>query len=281
MLRLRDGRRLGYAEYGDRHGRPVVFFHGTPGSRKIAGVAHRVATARAVRVIAPDRPGFGLSDFQPARRLIDWPTDVLQLADALGLERFAVAGVSGGGPYVAACAWRIADRLTRAGIISGMGPVDDPALAAALGLRYRTGVAVLRTAPGVARVVLALGALAMRHRPERVVDLIAGSMPAVDQVVLARPGVRALLIDDVREALRHGVCGATQELTLLSRPWEFRPEDIRLPVRLWHGEADGQVPVAIARRLAATIPQCHASFMGGGGHFWVFDHLDEVVSALI
>ena len=281
LLRLRDGRRLGYAEYGDRVGVPVLFFHGTPGSRRVAQVAHEVATRLAVRIIAPDRPGFGLSDFQPARKLIDWPADVVQLADALGLERFAVAGVSGGGPYVATCASRIADRLTRAGIISGMGPLDDPALTAGLRFGYRTGLGVVRTAPGVARVVLALGGLGMRHCPERLLDLVAGSMPAADRAVLVRPGVRALLIDDVREALRQGVRGAAHELTLFSRPWGFRPEGIRLPVRLWHGEADTQVPVAIARRLAATIPQCHASFMRGAGHFWVFDHLDEVVSALI
>jgi pimeloyl-ACP methyl ester carboxylesterase len=281
LVRLRDGRRLGYAEYGDRAGVPVLFFHGTPGSRRIARVAHEVAARLAVRIIAPDRPGFGLSDFQPARRLIDWPADVVQLADALRLERFAVAGVSGGGPYVAACALRIADRLTLAGIISGMGPLDDPALTAGLGLGYRTGLGVVRTAPGVARVVLALGGLGMRHCPELVLDLVTRSMPAVDRVVLARPAVRALLIDDVREALCQGVSGATQELTLFSRPWEFRPEDIRLPVRLWHGAADTQVPIAIARRLATRIPQCRASFMRDAGHFWVFDHLDEVVSALI
>jgi pimeloyl-ACP methyl ester carboxylesterase len=175
VLRLRDGRRLGYAEYGDRHGRPVVFFHGTPGSRKIAGVAHRVATARAVRVIAPDRPGFGLSDFQPARRLIDWPADVLDLADALGLERFAVAGVSGGGPYVAACARRLADRLTHAGIISGMGPVDDRALVAGLGAGYRAGLTLVRSAPVVARLLLALAARGVQHLPQRLFDRLMAS----------------------------------------------------------------------------------------------------------
>jgi pimeloyl-ACP methyl ester carboxylesterase len=281
VLRLRDGRRLGYAEYGDRHGVPVLFFHGTPGSGRIARVAHEVAARRAVRIIAPDRPGFGLSDFQPSRRLIDWPDDVLELAEALGLERFAVAGVSGGGPYVAACAWRIANRLTHAGIISGMGPVDDPALLAALSARYRAGLALVRRAPAMARVIVALAAHGVRHFPGRLFDRLVASSPPADQAILARPGMRALLIDDVQEALRRGGRGASRELTLFSRPWGFRIEDIRLPVRLWHGEADAQVPVAIARRLAATIPRCHARFMPGAGHFWVFDHLDEVVCALI
>ena len=154
VLRLSDGRRLGYAGYGDCHGAPVMFFHGTPGSRRVARWADQAARRHGIRLIAPDRPGFGLSDFQPGRTLGAWPKDVVELADALRLERFAVAGVSGGGPYVAACAWRLADRLSHAGIISGMGPIDDPALAgcsaARLSRRLRRGPpAARRSASGV------------------------------------------------------------------------------------------------------------------------------------
>ena len=156
-LELSDGRRLVYAEYGEFDGTPLLFFHGTPGSRRVARWADAAARRRGVRLIAPDRPGFGLSDPQPGRTLGDWPADVAELADALGLGRFAVAGVSGGGPYVAACAWRMPDRLTGAGIISGMGPLDDPTLAAALPRRYRAAF-------GLARRGAAPGRGSARHR---------------------------------------------------------------------------------------------------------------------
>jgi pimeloyl-ACP methyl ester carboxylesterase len=281
VLRLSDGRRLGYADYGDRHGAPVLFFHGTPGSRRVARCADQVARRRGVRLIAPDRPGFGLSDFQPGRTLGGWPKDVIELADALGLERFAVAGVSGGGPYVAACAWRIADRLSQAGIVSGMGPIDDPALAAVLPGSYRAGFAVVRRLPGAARAALGLGMLGLRRAPGCVLATVAASLPEVDRAIFRRPRVQALLLDDAREALRQGPRGAARELILLSKPWDVRLDQIRMPVHLWHGEADAQVPVPIARRLAAALPECRARFVSGAGHLWVLDHLDEVLEALV
>jgi pimeloyl-ACP methyl ester carboxylesterase len=104
-IRLRDGRRLGYAGWGDAGGQPLLYFHGWPGARVEGRLADEAARVRGVHLIGIDRPGMGLSDFQPRRTLVDWPDDVLQLAAALTLERFAVLGISDGGPYAAACAW--------------------------------------------------------------------------------------------------------------------------------------------------------------------------------
>jgi pimeloyl-ACP methyl ester carboxylesterase len=280
VLRLSDGRQLGYADYGDHQGAPLLFFHGTPGSRRVARCADQAARRRGIRLIAPDRPGFGLSDFHAGRTLGAWPADVVELADALGIERFAVAGVSGGGPYVAACAWRIAGRLTQAGIVSGIGPLDDPALAAALPRGYRAGFAVVRRLPAAVRLALGLGMLGLRRAPGCMLASLAASLPEVDRATFRRPRVRALLLDDAREALRQGTRGALQELILFSRPWDVPLGEIRMPVRLWHGDADAQVPVVIARRLAAALPDCPASFVPGAGHLWVLDHLDEVLDAL-
>ena len=280
VLRLSDGRRLGYAEYGDPAGAPLLFFHGTPGSRRVARWADPVARRRGIRLIAPDRPGFGLSDVQPGRTLGAWPADVIELADALAIGRFAVAGVSGGGAYVAACAWRLGDRLRHAGIISGMGPIDDPGLAAHLSRRYRAGFALVRRLPAAVRGALGLGGLGLRCAPGCVLAGLAVSLPEVDRAIFARPEVRTLLLDDAREALRQGPRGAAEELLLFSRPWDFSLAEIRMPVRLWHGEADAQVPVAIARRVAAAIPDCRASFIPGAGHLWVLDHLDEIFATL-
>jgi len=280
VLRLSDGRQLGYAEYGDRDGAPLLFFHGTPGSRRVARCADQAARRRGIRLIAPDRPGFGLSDLQPGRTLGAWPADIVELADAVGLERFAVAGVSGGGAYAAACAWRIEDRLRHVGIISGMGPIDEPALAAVLSRRYRAGFALMRRLPAALRGALGLGRLGLRCAPGCVLAGLAASLPEVDRAIFARPEVRTLLRDDALEALRQGPRGAAQELLLFSRPWDFSLAEIRMPVRLWHGAADAQVPVAIARRVAAAIPDCRASFIPGAGHLWILDHVDEILAAL-
>src|SRR5262249_11736586 len=124
--RLPDGRELGYAEWGDPDGAPVLYFHGTPASRLDPVCFPDAPAAAGVRLLSLDRPGMGLSTFQRRRRIADWPADVSAFADALGLERFGVAGWSGGGPYVLACAWRLADRLTGAALAAGVGRLDQP-----------------------------------------------------------------------------------------------------------------------------------------------------------
>src|SRR5215831_6622757 len=128
---LADGRRIGYAEWGDADGRPLLYFHGWPGSRLEGRLGAEAARASGVRLVALDRPGMGLSDRLPRRRLIDWPSDVAAVADALGLRRFAVLGISGGGPYAVACARMLADRLIGVGVVSSLAPMDAPGVTAA------------------------------------------------------------------------------------------------------------------------------------------------------
>ena len=280
LLLLPDGRRLCFAEYGAPGGRPLMFFHGTPGARLLARTAHETAWRLDVRLIAPERPGFGYSDFQPGRRIAAWPDDVLALADALGLARFAVVGVSGGGPHALACARRLPDRVGVVGIVSGMVPLADPSDRAPLDGGPPLSLAVLRRAPWLLRGALALAGPAARRWPGRALGLMAAWAPAADRAILARPEVRAALVDDLREALRCGGRGAAQELALFGRPWGFRPADVQTPVELWHGEADHQVPVALARRLARQIPHCRAHFVPTAGHFWLFDHSAEVLATL-
>ena len=121
---LRDGRELAYDQYGDPAGFPVLSCHGGMSSRLDAAPADGAALAKGVRLISPDRPGMGLSTYQPGRRLLDWPEDVRELTESLGIERFAVMGWSAGGPYAAACAARLGDRVTAAALLSSSVPLD-------------------------------------------------------------------------------------------------------------------------------------------------------------
>ena len=128
QIKLPDGRNLAYAEYGPVEGNPVFYFHGFPSSRLDWRLFHDDDTLAElnVRVIAPDRPGYGLSDHKRGRTISGWPEDVVELAGALGIDAFSVLGVSGGGPYAASCAFSIPDRLSKSGIVCGMGPADSP-----------------------------------------------------------------------------------------------------------------------------------------------------------
>lgn len=280
VLRLPDGRRLGFAEYGAPDGRPLLFFHGTPGARLMARFAHPDALRHRVRIVAPERPGYGLSDVQPGRTIGHWPDDVAALADSLGLERFALAGVSGGAPYVAACAHRMPQRVRVAGIVSGVGPLDDPVVAAALSAAQRRTLAVLGQAPRAMRSLAALPAGLVRRFPLRALELIAPLQPPSDRAILARPEVRAALVDDLRQALRQGGRAVLDDLMLFGQPWGFRLEDIAVPVELWHGEADAQVPVAVGRRVAHRLPWCRGRFIAEAAHLWLFEHCEEVLTTL-
>jgi pimeloyl-ACP methyl ester carboxylesterase len=280
-IRLRDGRTLGYAEYGDAAGPPVLVFHGSPGSRLQVRAAHGPALARGIRIIAPDRPGLGLSTRLPRRQIADWPNDVRELADALGIGRFAVIGVSGGGPYAAACGWALPERVVRAGIISGVA-LSGHGSALCSGLRRGERFLVdlgLRT-PWLLHAVMTVGAAPSRRWTERIFARIRTLASPADRLILERSEIADCLIAGMKEAFRQGGQGPTDEVLLLARPWTFRPEEIGVPVRLWHGEADAVVPVDMGRYLAAAIPGCRAEFIPGAGHYLVFDRIGPFLDAM-
>lgn len=279
-LRLSDGRALGYAQYGQPDGRPLFFFHGTPGSRTLARLFDAVARRHGIRLIAPERPGFGHSDFLPGRTFTDWPDDVGELADALGVDRFAVAGFSGGGPYAAACAWKLPDRLTGTAIISGVGTAFVQAETGGISRLNRGLISVARRVRWVAGAVKGIVTFAAPRLPDRTLVQFLGKLPKPDQEILARPEVTAVLAEDLREAFRGGAEGVEHELGMFAAPWDFEPREVSVPVHLWHGEADLSVPPESGRSLAAAIPDCRSVFIEDAGHFAVVDLMDEVAETL-
>ncbi len=281
-LRLEDGRLLGYAVYGDPEGWPIFYFHGFPGSRLEAQLADRVAARMGIRLIALDRPGFGLSDFKPRRTIFEWPDDVVKIADALGINRFATIGVSGGGPYAAACALKIPQRLTAVAIVCGLGPLDTPN---GTDRMVRTNHLIFflgRRLPWLAKISLWRIAYQVRRNPEGTLRRMIVALPDPDKAVLARPEVKTAMKDNVVEAFRGGSRGAACELLLYTRPWGFLLEDIATRVNLWHGEQDVSVPPTMGQYQARTIPNCRAIFYPGEGHFsLVINHMEEVLSGLL
>jgi pimeloyl-ACP methyl ester carboxylesterase len=280
-FRLPDGRTLMVAEYGAPNGNPIFYFHGLAGSRLEPAVLDGNDLVKAgVRMIAPDRPGMGGSDFQPGRGFSQWTADIVALADRLGLGKFALLGVSGGGGYVSACARLIHDRLSAAVIVSGAGPMNSPEARAALQPMNRLmwGIA--------ARSVWLMGLFlnvtkSMQNDPAKVRQQMLNSMPAVEKAFFEKPGRLEAFIASGLESMRQGVRGVAWDTHLYAIPWDFRMEEIRFPVRLLHGEADLNVPVAVARQVAAAIPGCQATFYPGETHLSLLvNHLDEAITTL-
>jgi len=277
VVDLADERAMGYAEYGAAGGEPVFALHGTPGSRFMFRLAHARAGELGLRLIAPERPGYGLSTPQRPRSLTGWARDIGELADRLGLGRFAVVGISGGGPYAAACAARLGERITRAGLVSPIGPIAHPEVAAHLSRGHRR--LFIETARSNWRNHLLFDTIrwSVHNVPTLALRTVIQLCPPSDRAILSEPHVATNLVESIDEGLRRGVRGGVQDLRLFSTPWDFVPEEIAVPCRIWQGDADTTVPPFAAEALAGLIPGSAYTRLPGAGHYWVFDNFTEVL----
>lgn len=281
ILTLPDGRRLAYAEYGDPHGKPVFFFHGIPGSRLFT--PEEEATRRAgARIITTDRPGFGLSTYRPGRRIPDWPADVAALADALGIRTFHVLGHSGGSPYTLVTAWALSDRVRGAAVACGAGPADAPGVKEGMTPLNRFGLTVGRFLPWPLWRLLVWYLYRMGHEnPAYLFERAAGDRPDSDARILADPEIFRLCCLGQSEGLRPGTTGFAWETRLLTRPWGFPLEEIRVPVHFWHGTDDVDTPLAMGKAMAARIPGSRLTVLPGEAHNLIFPHWEEILTDLL
>jgi pimeloyl-ACP methyl ester carboxylesterase len=270
-VELRDGRALGYEEWGPGDGYPIFGFGGTTMSR-LAHVGDEAPEAARARLFLVDRPGYGLSDFQPGRTLLDWATDIAHLADALELDRFAVFGMSGGGPHAAACAYALPDRISALGLVSSPGPVwDRPELRYSLPPHRQPLVEVAARDPDeAARRLLedCRRELEEARRNDRHDDV-------------ANPVVRERLHASLLETADRGPEGYARDLfVLFVSPWGFEPEELRVPTAIWHGDRDPAVPLDVARFYDRTIPRSVLNVFPGEGHLLLWSHAEEILRAL-
>ncbi|HLU10175.1 MAG TPA: alpha/beta hydrolase [Oceanobacillus sp.] len=201
--------------------------------------------------------------------------DVVELADALGLQRFAVMGVSGGGPYALACASQIPDRLTAAALVSSLGALWLLNSLKDMVTPNRVMFTLGRVSPGL------FGAILPR--------MVKASLPSLDKHVQAgtspvedlTPEIFAHLANDQKEAVLAGGKGVAFDMRNYWREWGFRFEDIKTQVYLWHGEADDLAPVALVRSIADQIPNCEAHYISGVGHTGTFKYADEILRTLV
>jgi pimeloyl-ACP methyl ester carboxylesterase len=281
-IRLSDGRTLAYLELGDPAGSPVFYFHGYPGSRLEGRLAQTPAERLGLRLIAPDRPGFGESTFQAGRTIGAWAAEVAALADRLGLERFGIVGVSGGGPYALACTARISERVTDVALVCPLGPVASAGATAGMVALNRFALGAAARAPWLARGAIRVAARWVRRDPERYLANMMARAPVADRSVLADPAYRTLFARSMAEALRQGGRGVAWELTLLARPWDFKLQDVPMPVRLWHGLADNIVPAGMTRHLAAALPHAQVHYLPDEGHLsLIVRHLDNILADFV
>lgn len=274
------GRILGVMEFGDPNGLPALAFHGIPGTRLMFRVTDQIAKRLGLRIIAADRPGFGRSTTQPNRTLQDWLPEVDAILDAYEIDRFSLIGVSGGAPFAVATAAAYSDRVQGMVLFGPVGPIRD--LQNDIPLNRRERLIFLQAPPRA--WLLRAGLIPMntlfRIAPRLKYSIFLRLLPKPDAEIMNNPELRAQVIDDVGESLKQGGEGMRSDMRIFSEPWKVNFDQIKARTALWQGMIDNIVPVKAALRLGEMIPNCTVHRLPGAGHFWVYDHIELVLSTL-
>lgn len=276
-MSLKDGRHLGFAEYGAPHGKPVLFFHGLTGNRFDATLLHKAAFLNDCRLISMDRPGIGISSIDKKRTILSWVDDVEALTDYLGIKKFSIIGHSGGAPFVAACAYKIPEQLNGVAIVAGMGPFEIPEAVASLSRAQRFLNNAINTMPWIASCMMKL--TSMMFKTPGLLKYGLKQMPDVDVLALQSQESHEELAARMLETFRHGIAGASQEMQLILKPWGFDLAKIKLkcPFTIWQGGLDKQAPVAHAEIYARLIPNATLHFFKQEGHLSLLTNKGEEI----
>jgi pimeloyl-ACP methyl ester carboxylesterase len=281
QFHLSDGRRLGYAEFGEPDGAVVLGFHGTLGARRQFPLLGRRAAERlGLRVIIVERPGTGLSDAHRYPAVIDWVADMAQVADALDAERLGIVGLSGGGPYALACGIlpplvaRVAAIAILDGVVPSVGPEATSGGVTDVARRWAPILTQLRRPLAMLCTGLLAPLIPIAHYAYRG---YTSAWPADDQRVLADPEIEAIFVDDMVNAFRGRCLAMVDDARLLGRDWGFRLTDVKVPVRWWHGDSDHVVPIAGVHAAISRLQDAELTLRSGESHLGGFAKIDEVL----
>jgi pimeloyl-ACP methyl ester carboxylesterase len=276
-----DQRIVGTYEYGDPGGSPVFVLHGTPACGAGFAWADDAARGRGLRLIAPDRPGVGRSTPRPAGRVADYPRQVTELADVLGVGRFAVLGYSGGGPYAAACAAMLSDRVTAVAVASGMGQVGAWATIGDFEKTDRQLLDMVQKRPWLARLMLGVSVRLARLSPKSAVKSFEKELSPADRALVPTLGSPKEVIALFTEAFgRSGTRGVLDDYAAIAQTWGVDVGTIAVPVTIWHGAEDTMVPVRHAEALHALVPNSELVIWPDAGHLGPVAHIGEILDSL-
>lgn len=260
-----DGTPVAFTECGAPDGAPVLYCHGSPGSRIEAEVLAEAATDAGVRLVAPDRPGMGGSAFEPDRTIGDWARTADAVADAISIDEFGVLGFSGGGPYALAAAARLPDRVERLGLLAGAAPPTAPRE----GVDRQTSAASLlvdRT-PRLSNLLFRGTAwIAARRSPAFATGFYTDRPVGPDGV---DPAVAEVLQAAFTASVPGSGRGVVHDLRLVDGPWDVDPASVGVPVVARYGGRDGNVPVAQGEWLIDTLPDASLEVLPGADHLAV------------
>lgn len=274
-LTLSGGRQLAYTEMGDSGWPTVMFFHGAPMARLHLAYLEELFLAHKVRVVSPDRPGYGRSSPLRGRSLTDWPADIEALADALGIDRFIVAGHSSGGPYAVVSAALLPQRVSAAVVLAG---VTDMGWSGAWEGFSEVESKLMRMTDEDAAIAWCIEQFGTDG--SRFSSASDFEFAEPDNALFADENAGPAISLTVAEAFRQGVVGYAQDAFVQGSPWTFDVNAISAAVNIIHGELDAAVPLAHSRHSAQIIPGSVLRVLPGHGHMTTLSELPTMALAL-
>jgi pimeloyl-ACP methyl ester carboxylesterase len=278
-----ENRQIGFAEFGAPQGRAVFWLHGTPGARRQIPTEARVFAERQnIRLIGIDRPGIGSSTPHQYETVLAFAEDLGVVADTLGIDRMAVVGLSGGGPYTLACAAAMPDRVVAAGVLGGVAPASGPDAVAGGAMAFGVRVAPMLEVGGLP-VRFTAGWLIRMARPvaSPALDLYALLSPQADRRMLARPEFKAMFLDDLLNGSRKQLAAPFADVVVFARDWGFRLEQVKIPVRWWHGDDDHIVPFSHGQHMVSSLPDAELYRLPGESHLAGLGRAEEILGTML
>ena len=278
-----EDRRIGFAEFGDPQGRAVFWLHGTPGARRQIPMEARVfAEQRSIRLIGVDRPGIGSSTPFQYENVLAFAVDMATIADTLGIDKMAVVGLSGGGPYTLACAAAMPERIVAAGVLGGVAPTVGPdAIGGGLMALGTLAAPVIQVAGGPIRLAASTLIRMIRPVAEPAVYLYAAISPEADRKMLVRPEFKAMFLDDLLNGSRKQMAAPFADIVVFARDWGFRLDEVKVPVRWWHGDRDHIVPFAHGQHVVSGLPDAELHQLPGESHLAGLGRAEDILSTML
>ncbi|HVQ99059.1 MAG TPA: alpha/beta hydrolase [Mycobacterium sp.] len=278
-----DDRQLGFAEFGDPQGRAVFWLHGTPGARRQIPTEARIFAERnGIRLIGIDRPGIGSSTPFQYDNVVAFADDLATVADTLGVDKMAIVGLSGGGPYTLGCAAALPDRIVTVGVLGGVAPTRGADAVGGGVVALSSYVAPLLERAGLP-IRLAAVALIWMIRPlaEPALYLYARVSPEGDRRLLVRPEFKAMFLDDLLNGSRKQLAAPFADVVVFARDWGFRLEQVKVPVNWWHGDRDHIVPFEHGKHVVARLPEAELHRIPGESHMAGLGRAEEILRKIV
>lgn len=280
QIRLADGRWLYFSDSGDPQGLPVIFMHGIAGSRYLRHPDDDILLQEGIRLIIPERPGNGDSDPQSGRLIADWPQDITELADHLGLKHFSVLGYSGGTAYALAVAAAMPERILNMHLIAAMSPLDDLQDFRAYNPVFRMTLFIARYTPGLLPALMRVMVKDIRKNVYQYLEKLVVDAPELDREVVANPRLRANIATGLRASVRHDEHELALEVLLAARDWQLDLTQITMPVHIWYGAKDPLVSPLAAKKLAELLPNTRLTLIPEAGHYLLYTHWQDILRSI-